>query len=168
MPPRWCWHHLGHPIPNFQVANSPPQPPWQALVGKHWGLIQGKEGGIQLLAGLAPPSQTVGSNMRISGATSGGSCKAPFLPEASLACQGPPFLMESQSKASGCENVWQACKEDLAFLRPSHQCATMSFLYTMRHCRYFSLQCGIHCINLLKCAIMTCAILSMRQSGMCQ
>ncbi len=28
------------------------------------GAIQGKEGGIQMLAGLAPSSQTVGSNIR--------------------------------------------------------------------------------------------------------
>jgi len=35
----------------------------------HWSLIQGKEGGIQVLAGLAPSSQTVGSNMRTPGAT---------------------------------------------------------------------------------------------------
>jgi hypothetical protein len=39
-------------------------------LGRHWRaifecLIQGKEGGIQVLAGLAPFSQTVGSNMRI-------------------------------------------------------------------------------------------------------
>jgi hypothetical protein len=29
------------------------------------GAIQGKEGGIQELAGLAPSSQTVGSNIRV-------------------------------------------------------------------------------------------------------
>jgi hypothetical protein len=29
------------------------------------GAIQGKEGGIQVLAGLAPSSQTVGSNIRV-------------------------------------------------------------------------------------------------------
>ncbi len=29
------------------------------------GAIQGKEGGIQMLAGLAPSSQTVGSNIRV-------------------------------------------------------------------------------------------------------
>jgi hypothetical protein len=35
---------------------------WLALVGKHCSLIQGKVGRIQVLAGLAPSSQTVGSN----------------------------------------------------------------------------------------------------------
>ena len=35
---------------------------WLAKVGKHCSLIQGKVGGIQVLAGLAPSSQTVGSN----------------------------------------------------------------------------------------------------------
>ncbi len=29
------------------------------------GAIQGKEGGIQVLAGLAPSGQTVGSNIRV-------------------------------------------------------------------------------------------------------
>jgi hypothetical protein len=33
--------------------------------GVHRGTIQGKEGGIQVLAGLAPSSQTVGSNERV-------------------------------------------------------------------------------------------------------
>ncbi len=32
---------------------------WLALVGIHCSLIQGKEGRIQVLAGLAPSSQTV-------------------------------------------------------------------------------------------------------------
>ncbi len=32
------------------------------LEGTCWSLIQGKKGGIQVLAGLAPSSQTVGSN----------------------------------------------------------------------------------------------------------
>ena len=40
------------------------------------GMIQGKEGGIQVLAGLAPSSQTVGSNIGDPGATKGGSCNA--------------------------------------------------------------------------------------------
>ncbi len=35
---------------------------WWALVGIISCLIQGKEGGIQVLAGLAPSSQTAGSN----------------------------------------------------------------------------------------------------------
>jgi hypothetical protein len=38
-----------------------------ALVGKHCRPTQGKEGGIQVLAGLAPSSQTVGSNKRVQG-----------------------------------------------------------------------------------------------------
>ncbi len=37
---------------------------WLALVGKNCNLIQGKEGGIEVLAGLATSSQTVGSNER--------------------------------------------------------------------------------------------------------
>jgi hypothetical protein len=37
---------------------------WLALVGIHYSLIQGKVGGIQVLAGLAPSSQTVGCNIR--------------------------------------------------------------------------------------------------------
>jgi hypothetical protein len=36
---------------------------WWALVGIISCLIQGKEGRIQVLAGLAPSSQTVGSNI---------------------------------------------------------------------------------------------------------
>ncbi len=43
-----------------------------ALVGKHCSLIWGKVGGIQVLAGLAPSSQTVGSNKEAPGATKGG------------------------------------------------------------------------------------------------
>ncbi len=35
---------------------------WWALVGIFSGLIQGKEARIQVLAGLAPSSQTVGYN----------------------------------------------------------------------------------------------------------
>jgi hypothetical protein len=35
---------------------------WLALVGKHCSMIQGKVGGIQVLVGLAPSSQTVASN----------------------------------------------------------------------------------------------------------
>ncbi len=35
---------------------------WLALVSQHCSLIQGKVGGIQVLASLAPSSQTVGSN----------------------------------------------------------------------------------------------------------
>ena len=54
--PRWCNHHLKS---NY----------WLVLVGKHWSLIQGKEGRIQVLAGLAPSSQTVGSNKERTGAT---------------------------------------------------------------------------------------------------
>ncbi len=46
---------------------------WWALVGIISCLIQGKEGGIQVLAGLAPSSQTVGSNKERTGATKGGS-----------------------------------------------------------------------------------------------
>jgi hypothetical protein len=38
---------------------------WLALVGKNCSLIQGKVGGIQVLAGLALSSQTVGSNKEI-------------------------------------------------------------------------------------------------------
>ena len=41
----------------------------------HWSLIQGKEGGIQVLAGLAPSSQTVAFFKRDTGATFGGSFK---------------------------------------------------------------------------------------------
>jgi hypothetical protein len=51
---RWCLHHHG---------------------GLFLHLIQGKEGGTQVLAGLAPSNQTVGSNMRTPGATKGGSWK---------------------------------------------------------------------------------------------
>jgi len=43
-------------------------PQWPWLPGyATWcmGAIQGKEGGIQVLAGLAPSSQTVGSNIRV-------------------------------------------------------------------------------------------------------
>jgi hypothetical protein len=36
---------------------------WWGLVGIISCLIHGKEGGIQVLAGLAPSSQTVGSNI---------------------------------------------------------------------------------------------------------
>jgi len=43
------------------------------LVGIISCLIHGKEGGIQVLAGLAPSSQTVGSNKERTGATKGGS-----------------------------------------------------------------------------------------------
>jgi hypothetical protein len=43
-----------------------------ALVGKHCSLIQGKEGGIQVLAGLAPSSQTVAFFKVDTGATEGG------------------------------------------------------------------------------------------------
>ena len=38
-------------------------------------LIQGKEGGIQVLAGLAPSSQTVAFIIEDPGATKGGSCR---------------------------------------------------------------------------------------------
>jgi hypothetical protein len=44
-PPQWCW------LPGYAV--------WCA------DAIQGKEGRIQVLAGLAPSSQTVGSNKRV-------------------------------------------------------------------------------------------------------
>ncbi len=63
---RWCNHHLKS---NY----------WLVLAGKHWSLIQGKEGGIQVLAGLAPSSQTVGSNKERTGATKGGSWKPSFI-----------------------------------------------------------------------------------------
>ncbi len=46
---------------------------WMALEGKNCSLIQGKEGRIQVLAGLAASSQTVGSNIGDQGATLGGS-----------------------------------------------------------------------------------------------
>jgi hypothetical protein len=46
---------------------------WWALVCFIACLIQGKEGGIQVLAGLAPFSKTVGSNKETTGATKGGS-----------------------------------------------------------------------------------------------
>jgi len=46
---------------------------WLALVGKHYSLIRGKVGGIQVLAGLAPSSQTVASNKEAPGARKGGS-----------------------------------------------------------------------------------------------
>ncbi len=41
-------------------------------------MIQGKEGGIQVLAGLAPSSQTVGYIISILGATKGGSYNVPI------------------------------------------------------------------------------------------
>ncbi len=46
---------------------------WMALEGKNCSLIQGKEGRMQVLAGLAPSSQAVGSNIGDQGATFGGS-----------------------------------------------------------------------------------------------
>ncbi len=48
---------------------------WWALVGIISCLIQGIEGGIQVLAGLAPSSQTVACTIRDTGATKGGSCQ---------------------------------------------------------------------------------------------
>ncbi len=41
---------------------------WLLLLGyaaQCTGVIQGKEGEVQVLAGLAPSSQTVGSNIRV-------------------------------------------------------------------------------------------------------
>jgi hypothetical protein len=52
-------------VPNTQRHN-PPQRPW--LPGyTAWcaGAIQGKDGGIQVLVGLASSSKTVGSNIRV-------------------------------------------------------------------------------------------------------
>jgi len=84
MPPRWCKHHFGHLYSILKEVNQC-LPRWPRWYKHHLGhlysvfkevnqcLIQGKEDRIQVLAGLAPSSQTVGSNKRILGATKGGS-----------------------------------------------------------------------------------------------
>ncbi len=67
--------HQNQPIITFKVVVAPPWPPWQVLVGIILCLIQGKEGRIQMLAGLVPWSQTVAFNIDDPGATKGGSCR---------------------------------------------------------------------------------------------
>ncbi len=64
--------HQHQPIITFKVVVAPP---WQLLVGIISCLIQGKQGGIQVLAGLAPSSQTVAFIIEYPGATKGGSCR---------------------------------------------------------------------------------------------
>ncbi len=61
------------PIITFKVLVAPPWPPWEVLVGIILCLIQGKEGRIQALAGLALSSQTVAFILEDPGATKGGS-----------------------------------------------------------------------------------------------
>jgi hypothetical protein len=107
-PPRWCKHHLATTLP----------PPWvfthlnhggqggacTTLEVNHWSLIQGKEGGIQVLAGLAPSSQTVGSNMRTPGAA----------PERESICENKSKLwklitLELEQLEPICDQIWIPC-----------------------------------------------------------
>jgi hypothetical protein len=65
--PRTAWRTQGAKVAIHHLEEI------QTPIGGHTvhcaGAIQGKEGGIQVLAGLAPCSQTVGSNKRSLGAT---------------------------------------------------------------------------------------------------
>ncbi len=81
MSPSWCKHHLGHLVRQWYTSLNILKrwPRWclHQLGGIPLCLIQGKEDGIQVLAGLAPSSQTEGYIIRILGATKGGSYNAP-------------------------------------------------------------------------------------------
>ncbi len=63
--------------------------------------IQGKEGGIQLLAGLAPSSQTVVFIIEDPGATKGGSCR--LLMKMSVDQLTPSTVNVNQM---GCQSKW--------------------------------------------------------------
>jgi len=81
MPPRWCKHHLGHLVrqwyTSLKILKRWPRWCLHHLGGIPLCLIQGKEGGIQVLADLAPTSQRVGYIIRILGATKGDSYNVP-------------------------------------------------------------------------------------------
>jgi hypothetical protein len=93
--PRIAWHTQGTKVVKVAVYHLGEK----AIIGGYaaWcsGAIQGKEGRIQVLAGLAPSSKTVGSNKRVIYEQAKRSswmteANSTLTTEASLACQEPP------------------------------------------------------------------------------
>jgi hypothetical protein len=89
--------HQNQPIITFKVVITPP---WQVLVGIISCLIQGKEGRIQVLAGLAPSCQMVAFIIEHPGATKGGSY---WLSMKMSVDQLTPSTVDQ----IGCQSKWQ-------------------------------------------------------------
>jgi len=72
------------------------------------GAIQGKEGGIQMLAGIAPSSQTVGSNIRVIHEQAKGSSWVTEADITSVTWQQSSLFLSLSLSLSFCANVTQS------------------------------------------------------------